>query len=252
MLNVEWKGEVLHLELNRPEVRNAFDDRMIAALTEEIKGAEGRARVILVSGAGRTFCAGGDLNWMKATASNSFDENRQDALRLATLLRLMVDSSSIVVSAVQGSVFGGGCGLVCASDYTVASEDAQFCFSEARLGLVPAVISPHVLAKIGASQTRALFTTAIVFGADRAERIGLVHEVAPRERLLERAWEIVKAVLNNGPTAAAKSKQVAMSSPMADEESAALLAERRASQEGQEGMSAFLEKRKPSWVRSEP
>lgn len=251
MLNVEWKGEVLHLELNRPEVRNAFDDRMIAALTEEVRSAEGKARVILVSGAGKTFCAGGDLNWMKATASNTLEENRQDALRLARLLRLMVESSSVIISAVQGSVFGGGCGLVCASDYTVASHDAQFCFSEARLGLVPAVISPHVLAKIGASQTRALFTTALVFGAERAERIGLVHEVTPFDGLLPRAWEVVGAVLANGPTAVAKSKQVALSLPMTDEESAALLAERRSSSEGQEGMTAFLEKRRPSWVKEQ-
>lgn len=249
MLKVEWKGEVLHLELNRPEVRNAFNDQMIATLNHQVAEAEGRARVILITGAGPTFCAGGDLTWMKATATNSFEENKADALKLAGLLRSLTESSAVVISAVQGSVFGGGCGLVCVSDYTVATVDAQFCFSETRLGLVPAVISPHVLKKIGPSHTRALFTTAMVFGAERAERIGLVHEVVLPDCLCARAWEVADLVLRNGPEATGIAKRAAQAAPMTDDESSTLLAQRRASQEGQEGMSAFLEKRKPSWIR---
>lgn len=249
MLKVEWKGEVLHLELNRPEVRNAFNDLLIAELHKEVLAAEGRARVILITGAGKAFCAGGDLNWMKSTADNSIEENQADAFKLASLLRSLGDSSAVVIAGVQGSVFGGGCGLVAASDYTVAAEDAQFCFSEVKLGLVPAVISPHVITKIGQGQTRALFTTALVFGSERAEKIGLAQEVVSLENLAARVWELARMVLKNGPDAVAMAKRVAMNPPMTDQESSALLADRRASNEGQEGMAAFLQKRPAAWVK---
>ncbi len=249
MLKVEWKGEVLHLELNRPEVRNAFNDLLIAELHKEVLAAEGRARVILITGAGKAFCAGGDLNWMKSTAGNSLEENEADAFKLASLLRSLADSSAVVIAGVQGSVFGGGCGLVAAADYTLSADNAQFCFSEVKLGLVPAVISPHVICKIGQGQTRALFTTALVFGADRAEKIGLVQEVVSIDALPARLWELAGMILKNGPEAVYMAKQVAMSRPMTDEESSQLLAKRRASDEGQEGMAAFLQKRPAAWVK---
>lgn len=241
---------MLRVTLDRPEVRNAFNDELIAKLYEtfsSVKPGDG-TRVIVLSGEGEAFCAGGDLQWMKKAAAYSEEENAQDALKLARLFESMVNCPAPIVVKVHGPAFGGGCGLVAASDVAVAGEKALFAFSEVRLGLVPATISPFVIPKIGHGHARALFSTGEAFGSEKALRIGLVHDVAPMEGLDAAVNKKIKTILAAGPRSVAGSKKLALGEPMSLEESAKLLASFRASEEGKEGVSAFLEKRKASFV----
>ncbi|MBX3111417.1 MAG: enoyl-CoA hydratase/isomerase family protein [Fimbriimonadaceae bacterium] len=248
MLQVTQDGAVLRLTLDRPEVRNALDDRLIAAMADAVGGAPAGTRVIVIEGAGKAFCAGGDLEWMRRAATYTREQNIADAVSLAGLFRGLVESPAVVVAKVHGAAFGGGSGLVCCADVAVAAHGTLFAFSEAKLGLVPATISPYVVGKIGAGHARALFTTAEVFDTDRAQRIGMVHHAVDLDMLDAKVDEVVAGVLRCGPEAVASCKALAQAAPLTAEEAATLLADARAGAEGVEGVAAFLEKRKASFV----
>lgn len=239
----------MRVVLSRPEVRNAFNDELIARLSDTFASIDKGTRVIVISGEGETFCAGGDLQWMRKAANYTFDENVRDATRLAEMFKAIAECPAVVVAAVQGAAFGGGCGLVAAADIAIASDDAKFAFSEVRLGLIPATISPLVIPKIGAGHARALFVTGEAFSAEHALRVGLVHEVVPKAGLDAAVERKVKLVLAAGPGAIQESKRLIRESPMSAEEAARRLATARASLEGREGVAAFLEKRKPTFFQ---
>lgn len=247
MLNVT-PGIVMRVVLDRPEVRNAFNDELIVRLTEVFSSIPAETRAVVLSGEGRTFCAGGDLEWMRAAAQYSEDENYRDALKLANLFQAIATCPALVIAKVHGAAFGGGCGLVAASDVAVCSDDCRFSFSEVKLGLLPGTISQFVIPKIGAGHARALFSTGEVFGADKALRIGLVHEIGTFASLDGLVAEKLQHVLASGPLAVAASKRIVLDSPISPEESARRLAHARASEEGKEGVAAFLEKRKARFV----
>lgn len=243
--------------LNRPEMHNAFDDTLITALTDELKrlGRDSGVRVVLLAARGKSFSSGADLNWMRRMADFSFEENLADAMGLAELMKTLAYLPKPTIALVQGAAIGGGVGLVACCDIALASEAAFFCLAEVKLGLIPAVISPYVAAAIGPRATRRYFLTAESFGAADACRLGLVHEVVPPGELAGRAEQLSRRLLQNGPRAMAEVKalvaEVALSS-LDDEliaDTAERIAETRASAEGREGLSAFLEKRKPGWIR---
>ncbi len=248
MLRVEADGPVLTVTLARPEVRNAMNDELIAALSGVFLELSDSVRVVVLQGEGKSFCAGGDLNWMKKAAGYTREQNAADALMLAGLFEAIATCRAVVMAKVQGAAFGGGCGLVCAADVTVAERSTKFSFSEVRLGLVPATISPHVIAKIGSGHARAFFTTGEVFDGETALRIGLVHEAVGAEVLDSMVESKVADVLRNGPESVAKSKWLAQQPVLDNERAAELLAEMRASDEGREGVAAFLETRTASFV----
>jgi enoyl-CoA hydratase/carnithine racemase len=242
-LRVERDGAVLRVTMARPERRNAFDAALIAELTAAFGGV-GDARAVVLCGEGPSFSAGADVDWMRASVELSYDENVADALTLRAMLEAIDGCPAYVLAAVQGHALGGGCGLVACCDAVAAAPDAVFAFSEAKLGIVPAVISPFALAKIGPAWARRLFPTGERFGADVALRIGLVHEVADDPAAaVER---IVAEVLTAGPGAVREAKRLARA-PLTGEETARSIAAARASDEGQEGLRAFLEKRRPGW-----
>lgn len=248
MLRVEPDGPILRVTLNRPDVRNAFNDELISALRETFENLPKGTRAVVLAGEGKTFSAGGDLNWMAKAADYTEEQNYDDALRLGRLFETIAECPAVVVAKVQGAAFGGGCGLVCASDVAVAVEGTKFSFSEVRLGLIPATISPFVIPKIGNGHARHLFTTGEVFEADHALRIGLVHKVASTETIDDVVGAVVTDVLRNGPESVASAKKVAVHGPYPMEDSARLLAKARSGAEGKEGVAAFLEKRKASFV----
>jgi enoyl-CoA hydratase/carnithine racemase len=240
-LRVESDGPVLRVTLARPERRNAFDAALIAELTAAFADV-GAARAVVLAGEGASFCAGGDIEWMRASASLSYDENVEDAMRLGRMLEAIDGCPAPVVCRVQGHAFGGGAGLVACSDVALADPGTVFAFSEVKLGLVPGVISPFVLTKIGASAARRLFVTGERFDAATALRIGLVHELADG---LDAAVErVVGELLTAGPEAARVAKTLARE-PLSLEETARLIAESRAGAEGREGLRAFLDGRRP-------
>jgi methylglutaconyl-CoA hydratase len=242
-LRIERDGAVLRITMARPERRNAFDAALIAELTDAFAAA-GDARVVVLAGDGASFSAGADVEWMRSSSDLSFDENVADAMRLRAMLDAIDSCPAPVVARVQGHALGGGCGLVACADVAVAEPDAQFAFSEAKLGIVPAVISPFALAKIGSGAARRWFVTGERFSAEVALRIGLVHEVADD---LDAAVErVVGELLTAGPEAARAAKELARA-PLPADETARRIAERRTSAEGQEGLRAFLEKRQPPW-----
>lgn len=248
MLRVESDGPVLHVTLNRPEVRNAFDDELIAALDETFAKVPEGTRVVLLSGEGKAFCAGGDLNWMTKAAAYTEEQNYEDAMRLAGLFERIATCPAVTIAKVHGAAFGGGCGLVAAVDIAAAAEGTRFAFSEVRLGLIPATISPFVIPKIGASHARALFATGEAFDATHAVQIGLVHLVAPADVLDGLVEAKIAAVLSSGPEAVATAKRLVLEGPLSREESARRLARARAGAEGKEGVAAFLAKRPASFV----
>jgi methylglutaconyl-CoA hydratase len=248
-------GPVAHVALARPEARNALDGPTAHELREGIRAASARAevRVIVLAGQGAVFCAGADIGWMKAAARFSREESLADASALRDLFEALDTSPKAVVARVQGAALGGGAGLVAAADIVVAADDAQFAFGEVRLGLVPALISPYVLRKIGASAARELFLTGERFGAARAAALGLVHRVVPAAQLDAAVDERVRELLQGAPEAIAAAKNLIRSVAGRSGEDVRELtihtiAERRASAEGQEGLEAFLEKRKPRWT----
>jgi methylglutaconyl-CoA hydratase len=254
MLTTHCENSVATVTLRRPEVRNALNAALIEELTHAFTSlaAEPDVRVVLLAAEGKSFCAGGDLNWMREAAGYGFEENVEDALRLARMLKAIYDCPKPVIARVQGAAFGGGAGLVAACDLAVAVESAPFCFSEVKLGLIPSVISPFVLTRLTPGEARRRFLTAETFAAVEARRIGLIAETAPDEAALDAqvgAW--TEALVRNGPEAMAACKRVLDDSGSDWEtvmrETALRLAERRASAEGREGVQAFLEKRAPSW-----
>jgi methylglutaconyl-CoA hydratase len=252
-LTIAQEGPVLRITLNRPSRRNALSRSLVAALDEAFAGIGegGETRVVVLAGEGQTFCAGGDI----AEYAEAAEEGRAgtDAERLAGLLARMVESPVPIVARVHGAAFGGGVGLVCAADIAIAAEGTRFSLSEARLGLVPAVISPYVIAALGARVAKAQMLLAAPFGVDDALRIGVVHRVVPAEQLDSAIDETVADLLQGAPGALATIKRIpAMLSGLDAEATRAtttgLLAERLGSEEAREGLRAFLEKRPAEWV----
>jgi methylglutaconyl-CoA hydratase len=242
-LRVARDGPLLRVTMVRPERRNAFDAGLIQELADAFADV-GDARAVVLAGDGPSFSAGADVDWMRSSIELSYDENVADALRLRAMLDAIDGCRAPVIARVQGHALGGGCGLVACSDIAVAEPDALFAFSEVKLGIVPSVISPFALAKIGTSAARRYFVSGERFDAAAALRIGLVHEVTPD---LDAAVEAIAGeVLTAGPAAARSAKELARA-PLSAEETARRIAERRTSDEGQEGLRAFLEKRPPSW-----
>jgi methylglutaconyl-CoA hydratase len=243
VLDVERDGPVLRITLARPERRNAFDAALIARLHEAFADV-GDARAVVLTGAGPSFCAGADVDWQRASVDLSLEENVRDALRLFRMLEAVDRCPAPVIAAVHGYALGGGSGLAACADAVVAAPDATFGFSEVRLGIAPAVISPFVIARIGA-QARRYFTTGERFGAGTALRIGLVDEIA--DDAAGAAARIVGDVLQSGPAAVRAAKRLVLDPPGDGEQLARIAAALRAGDEGQEGLRAFLEKREPSW-----
>ena len=242
-LRIERDGAVLRIAMARPERRNAFDASLIDELASAFADV-GDARAVLLSGNGPSFSAGADVEWMRSSVELSYEENVADALRLRAMLDAIDTCPASVVARVQGHALGGGCGLVACCDIVVAEASALFAFSEVKLGIVPAVISPFALAKIGTSAARRYFVTGERFTADVALRIGLIHEVAVD---LDAAVDtILGELLSAGPDATRTAKQLARG-PHSAEETAGLIATHRTSPEGQEGLRAFLDKRKANW-----
>ena len=242
-LRLERDGAVLRIAMARAERRNAFD----ASLIEELAAAfaeVGDARAVLLTGDGPSFSAGADVEWMRSSVDLTFEENVEDALRLRAMLDAIDGCPVPVVARVHGHALGGGCGLVACCDIVVAEPSALFGFSEVKLGIVPAVISPFVLAKIGTGAARRFFVTGERFTAEVALRIGLINEVS--DALDATIENILGELLSAGPEAARAAKQLALA-PLSAEETARLIAAHRTSPEGQEGLRAFLEKRAAAW-----
>ncbi len=259
-LDVDLRDGVGRVALNRPELHNAFNETLIAELTMVLRALESDAsvRAVVLSGHGKSFCAGADLNWMKKMAGYSRSENLADAQALALMLRTLYGLSKPTVACVRGAAFGGGVGLVACCDIAVAAQDAIFSLSEARLGLIPATISPYVIEAIGARQARRYFLTAERFTAAEACRIGLVHETVPAAELDERIEEILRALLVAGPMAQLECKALIRGvahrpiGPEVINGTAEHIAAVRASPEGVEGVAAFLNKRPAQWVPASP
>lgn len=253
-LALENQGTATTVTLRRPEAHNAFDSEMIRELTEAFEQVPAGTRVVILAAEGKSFCAGADLNWMRSMVEYSFEENVADALALGKMLRTIYECPLPVIGRVQGAAYGGGVGLAAVCDVVVAVESARFCFSEARLGLVPAVISPFVLRKLPPGLARRYFVTAEPLTAAEARQAGLVSEVVPSIEALDEAvarW--VERLKENGPEAMAACKRLVdeVDPPRWGEVldlAARRIAERRASEEGQEGMRAFLERRRPVWL----
>jgi len=259
-LKLDLVTPVSRLTLDRPEVRNAFDDVLIAELLDacreltaahEAPGDQG-PRALVLTGGGDTFCAGADMNWMRASATHTRDENEADAHRMAAMLRALDELPMPTIARVNGASLGGGMGLLACCDIVVSVDTAKFGFTEARLGIAPAVISTFVLPKIGAAAARRYFLTAEIFGPAEAREMGLVHEVVPSGELDPTVDRLVTALLGNGPRAVSAAKQLireGLSLPRKEsiENTVRAIAALRASPEGQEGLGAFLEKRAPSW-----
>jgi methylglutaconyl-CoA hydratase len=241
-LRVERDGPVLRITLARPERRNAFDAALIAELAEAFADV-GDARAVVLGGDGESFCAGADVDWQRSSVDLSHEDNVEDAARLYRMLSAVDACPAPVVARVHGYALGGGSGLVASADVAVASNDAIFGFSEVKLGIIPAVISPFVLAKIGAAARR-YFLTAERFDAQTALRIGLVNEVAPN--LDEAVERVVAELLTSGPEAVRAAKALVRDRP-SPAELPQIAARRRTSTEGQEGLRAFLDKRPPAW-----
>ena len=242
-LRVERDGPILRVTLAKPDRRNAFDAELIAELHEAVRDV-GAARVVLLSGEGESFCAGADIEWQRSAIDLSFDENVEDAMRLFAMMQAIDGSQAPVVARIQGYALGGGSGLAAAVDVAIAANDAVFGFSEVKLGIIPAVISPFVLPKIGEGAARRYFLTGERFDARTALRIGLVSEVA--DDLDDAVDRVVAELLTSGPQAAREAKRLIRTRPQG-EETAQWAARMRASDEGQEGLRAFLERRKADW-----
>jgi methylglutaconyl-CoA hydratase len=257
-LTIERSGHVATVTLNRAEVRNAFNETAIAEIQQAFSelGEDAGLRAIVLAANGPAFCAGADLNWMKKMAGYTHAENHADALQLAQMLRTIYLCPKPVVAKVQGDCYAGGMGLVAACDIVVAAQEANFCLSEVRLGLIPATISPYVIKAMGEQAARRYFLSAERFDAREALRIGLAHEVTAADTLDARVADIVKALVGNSPHAVQQAKllvrdvsgQAVSDALLAD--TAERIAQIRASDQGREGVASFLEKRKPAWLNS--
>ena len=254
LLRRSVEGPVATVTMVRPEVHNTFNEHLIAGLHDVFRllASDDGVRVIVLAGEGKSFSAGADLDWMRRAASFSEEDNRRDAAAAAALWRAVAECPKPVVARVHGNAFGGGAGLVAASDIAVAAESAMFGFTEVRLGLLPATVAPHVVEKIGPGRALPLFLTGERFDAQRALAIGLVHQVVPQEQLDVVVGTVVDQLLAGGPNALRGCKELVRRVASADrskidEYTAALIASARAGEEGREGVAAFLEKRKPGW-----
>ena len=255
-LEITTQGAVARVFLNRPEVRNAFNDGVIAELTAAFRGfaADDALRAVVLGGHGKAFCAGADLAWMRAMADYTWEQNRADAQGLADMLHAIWSCPVPVVGRIHGDAYAGGVGLAAVCDVLVAAEGVTFCLSEARLGLLPATIGPYVVRALGEQASRRYFTTAERFDAARAHALGFVHEVVAAEALDAKVDEIVAALVANGPAAVRACKRLVqdVAHRPVDEalraDTARRIADIRASAEGREGVQSFLNKRKPSWL----
>ncbi|WP_133000951.1 enoyl-CoA hydratase-related protein [Luteimonas arsenica] len=255
-LRIERQDRIARVRMDRPALHNAFDDGLIAALTEAFEGL-GRdpgVRAVVLEGAGASFSAGADLNWMRGMAAASEEANREDSLRLAKLMRTLDELPKPTIARVHGAAFGGGVGLVACCDIAIGVPAAKFGLTESRLGLLPAVISPYVIAAIGARHARRYFATAEIFDAAEAQRIGLLHDVVAADELDAAVDRQIALLLKAAPFASADAKRLVREVAAApdrdrlDHDNAALIAALRVSPEGQEGLGAFLDKRSASWA----
>lgn len=255
-LHLHRDGPVARLRMTRAQVHNAFDAGLIAALTSALGevAADAKVRVLVLEAEGASFSAGADLNWMRGMAAASEAENREDSLALARLMRTLDELPKPTIARVQGAAFGGGVGLVACCDIAIGAAEAKFGLTESKLGLLPAVISPYVIAAIGARNARRYFASAEIFDAAEALRIGLLHQVVPADQLDSAVQRQIDLLLNAGPVASASAKKLVReviahaNGARQDADNAALIAKLRVSPEGQEGLSAFLDKRKPNWI----
>ena len=258
-LDIAIERRVARVTLNRPDVHNAFDDRLIAELTAALHAidADAKVRAVVLTGNGASFSAGADLNWMRGMAKASEADNRADSERLAALMRTLNFLSKPTLARVNGAAYGGGVGLIACCDIVIAADTAKFGLTEVKLGLVPAVISPYVIAAIGLRHARRLFLTGEIFDATEAARIGLVHQIASPDTLDENVERMLGLLAKGGPVAQREAKHLALgigsATPEAaqrlDVRNAALIARLRVSDEGQEGLAAFLDKRAPQWIQ---
>lgn len=262
-MDAKWQvlreGPVARLRMQRPEVHNAFDAELIAGLTAALAGLgdDASVRLVVLEGEGASFSAGADLNWMRGMAKMSEAENREDSLALARLMRTLDELPKPTLARVHGAAFGGGVGLIACCDIAIGVPDAKFGLTEARLGLLPAVISPYVIRAIGPRQARRYFASAEIFGAEEARRIGLLHEVANATALDTAIARQIELLLKAGPLATSGAKRLVREviahedGDRHDVDNAALIARLRVSPEGQEGLAAFLDKRAPGWTGKE-
>src|SRR5262245_60249716 len=240
-LRIDRDGPVLRITIDKPDRRNAFDAELIRELTEAF-GDVGDARVVVLAGEGESFCAGADIEWQRSSIDLSYEENVEDALRLYEMMVAVDGCPAPVVAWVQGFCLGGGCGLAACADVAIADEGATFGFSEVKLGIVPAVISPFVLATLGPGAARRYVLTGERFGPEGALRVGLVSEIAPSTD------HVVAELLSSGPAAVREAKRLVRPDPGDGRALAELAARMRTSDEGQDGLRAFLERRKPGWT----
>jgi methylglutaconyl-CoA hydratase len=255
-LEIRQEQAVATVWLNRPDVRNAFNETSIAELTQAFRAldADASVRAVVLAARGVAFCAGADLNWMKKMAGYSREENLDDAAGLAAMLRAIHDCGKPVVARVQGDCYAGGMGLATACDIVVAAEAANFCLSEVKLGLIPATISPYVIRAMGAQAARRYFITAERFSAAAAQRMGLVHECVPANGLDDAVGALLQSLLAASPDAVSAAKRLVndvAGQPLTDalvQDTVVRIADIRASEQGREGVRSFLEKRKPSWL----
>jgi len=255
-LQIELTGPVATIWMNRPDLHNAFDEILIAELTAACIALDEDqdVRIVILTGRGKSFSAGADLNWMKRAANNGLDDNLNDARALARMLRTLAEMQKPTIARVQGAALGGGMGLAAACDIAVASTKAVFATSEVKFGIIPSAISPYVLRAIGARQASRYFQSAERIDAARAREIGLVHEIVEPEALDTKVQEIVSALLQGGPLAQSAAKDLirAVNGQMVNEtlveETAHRIAHLRATPEAREGIAAFLDKRQPNWI----
>ena len=255
ILKTQKTGGILKVHLNRPEVKNAMSAESIAALQKLFKKIPADVRVVVLAGEGAFFCAGGDLNWMKSALSKTKKQNEADARELGKMIRAIDECPVPVITLVQGGAFGGGVGLVAASDIVLAEESAVFSLSEVKLGLIPATIGPMVMRKIGISQARRLYLTGMRFSASEARSMNLIHEVVTPGTLQETLQRYLKEFSSAGPHAVRVAKKLirdlqkgSLWKPEITETTSKILSVIRVGEEAQEGISAFLERRKPSWT----
>ncbi|HEY8269839.1 MAG TPA: enoyl-CoA hydratase-related protein [Pseudobdellovibrionaceae bacterium] len=256
-VEVKEAAHVAYVKLYRPEIRNAFDPSMIAEITKAFSDLNQRSdlRAVVLQGEGKVFCAGADLNWMKEMVGYTLEQNKEDSIKLFAMFEAIATCSLPVIGLVQGAAFGGALGLVACCDYVIVDPQTQFCFSEVKLGIAPAVISSFVQRKCGIGTVRHLMMSGTVFNSQQAENIGMVNEIASSTEFTARLASILKTYKECGPEAVRETKKLLNDLPHLSwndqrKRTSQLIAERRVSAEGQEGLMSFLEKRSPSWRNS--